>query len=139
MTHSPPRGRRDPCNEAHRRFVLRILLLQELRRVLLCTAANLANHDDTIRLFIFQEDFEAVDEVCAGEWVAADADDKGLAEAGLGGLIDSFVGEGAGAGDDADAATFMDDAGHDADFALALTSMSMIAAEKVDRICILER
>ena len=62
---------------------------------------------------------EAVDEVGSGERVAADADDEGLAEAGLGGLVDGFVCEGSGAGDDADAAALVDVAGHDADLALA--------------------
>ena len=69
---------------------------------------------------VLKEDFEAVDEVRAGEGVAADADDEGLAEAGLRGLVHGFVGEGSGAGDDADAAALVDEAGHDADFALAL-------------------
>ena len=36
----------------------------------------------------------------------------------LRGLVDGFVGEGAGPGDDTDAAPFVDEAWHDADFAL---------------------
>jgi len=36
----------------------------------------------------------------------------------LGGLVDGLVGEGAGAGDDSDAAALVDVSGHDADFAL---------------------
>lgn len=94
-------------------------LLEELGGVLLSGAANLANHDDAVGLLVLDEDLEAVDEVCAAEGVAADADDEGLAEAGLGGLVDGLVGQGAGAGDDADAAALVDEAGHDADLALA--------------------
>ena len=124
MTHPPPRRRRYPCNEAHSRFILGIITLQKLRCVLFRRTSYLAYHDDSVRFFVFQEDFETIDEVCPREWIASDADDEGLAEAGLGGLVDGFVGEGAGAGDDAYAAALVDESGHDADFALTLECVS---------------
>jgi hypothetical protein len=44
----------------------------------------------------------------------------------LGGLVHGFVGEGSRAGDDADAATLVDEAGHDADLALSLREKSLL-------------
>lgn len=46
-------------------------------------------------------------------------DDQALAEADLGGLVDSFVGESSRARNDTNTAALVDEAGHDADFALA--------------------
>lgn len=121
MAHTAAGGSGDAGDEADDGLaaVDGVGLLEELGGVLLGGAANLANHDDAVGLLVLDEDLEAVDEVCAAEGVAADADDEGLAEAGLGGLVDGLVGQGAGAGDDADAAALVDEAGHDADLALA--------------------
>lgn len=121
MTHATAGGSRDTGNEADDGLaaVYGVILLQELGCVLLGGATNLTNHDDTVRLLILEEDVETVDEVGAGEGVTADADDEGLAEAGLGGLVDGLVCQGAGAGDDTDAAALVDEAGHDANLALA--------------------
>lgn len=120
MTHSPARRRTYPSNETHHRLPSGVVLLQILSRVLFGAPSNLANHNDTVRLLVIQEDVQAVDEVCAAERVAADADNEGLAEPRLRGLVHGFVGEGTGAGDDADAAAFVNEAGHDADFAETL-------------------
>ena len=119
MTHPPPRRRRDPSNETHRGLVGRVILPQEIRRVFLRAAANLPDHDDPVCLLVLQEHLQAVDEVRPAEGVAADADHERLPETGLGGLVDGFVGQGSGPGDDADAAPFVDEAWHNADLALA--------------------
>lgn len=121
MAHAAAGGRGDAGDEADDGLaaVDGVGLLEELGGVLLGGTANLANHDDAVRLLILEEDLEAVDEVGAAEGVAADADDEGLAEAGLGGLVDGLVRQGAGARDDADAAALVNEAGHDADLALA--------------------
>lgn len=121
MAHSAAGGSGDAGDEADDGLaaVDGVGLLEELGGVLLGGATNLANHDDAVRLLVLDEDLEAVDEVGAAEGVTADADDEGLAEAGLGGLVDGLVGQGAGAGDNADAAALVDEAGHDADLALA--------------------
>ena len=65
------------------------------------------------------EEAQDVVEVGAGDGVAADADAGGLAVALVGGLLDGFVGQGAGAGDYAYLPRQVDVAGHDADLALA--------------------
>lgn len=119
VPHPPARRCRNSRDEAHSRLVARIVLPQEIRRVLLGRPANLANHDHPVRLLIFQEDFQAINEIRPAERVPPDAHDQRLPEPGLRGLVDGFVGEGSGAGDDADAAAPVDEAGHDADFALA--------------------
>ena len=64
------------------------------------------------------ENFETVDEVGSVEGVAADTDAQGLAEADLGALVHSLVGQSSGPGDDADAALLVDVAGHDSNLAL---------------------
>ncbi len=92
--------------------------LNELGRVFLGRAADLADHDDRLGGGVRQEHFQHVDEFRALDRVAADADSGGLPKAGLGGLEDGFVGEGAGSGDDTDGAGLEDRAGHDADLAL---------------------
>jgi hypothetical protein len=72
-----------------------------------------------VRLGIFVEERENVDEVHSADRVAADADASRLADAEGSELADRLVGEGAGARNDADVARQMDLAGHDADFASA--------------------
>ena len=57
------------------------LVLQELRRVLLGLAADLADHDDRLGLVVGEEQFERVDEIHALDRIAADADRRRLAEA----------------------------------------------------------
>lgn len=124
VTHAPARGRGDTGDERDDGLLLLLVgLAEEVRGILLGGTADLANHDDTVGLGVLEEDLEAVDEVGAAEGVTADADDEGLAEAGLGGLVDGLVGEGAGAGDDTDAAALVNETGHDADLALTLGSV----------------
>jgi hypothetical protein len=120
VSHSPTRRRRDTSDEADNGLVGGVVLLQEVCGVLLSRATDLANHDDAVRLLILQEDLQTVNEVGSGEGVTANADDERLTKAGLGGLVDGFVGEGSRAGDDTDAAALVDEAWHDSDFALAL-------------------
>ena len=65
--------------------------------------------------------------------VAADPDAGGLAKTGLSGLPDRFVGQGAGAGDDADLAGQVDMAGHDAHLAAAGSDHARtVGADQID-------
>lgn len=123
VTHSPAGGRRDTGDEADNGLVGGVVLLQELGGVLLSGTTNLSDHDDTICLAVLEEDLQAVDEVGSREGVTADTDDERLTKAGLGGLVDSLVGEGSGTGDDTDATALVDEARHDTDLALALGIM----------------
>ena len=82
-------------------------------------AADFADHDDALGLRVGLEGGEDVHEAGAVNRVAADTDAGGLAEADAGGLVHGFVGECAGAGDDADHAGLVNVAGHDAHFAFA--------------------
>lgn len=94
------------------------MLSQVLGGLLLGNTANLSDHDDSLGLGIFKEHFQAVDEVGAIEGIASDADAQSLAEADLGGLVDSLVGQGAGTRDDSDDSLLVNVSGHDANFAL---------------------
>lgn len=121
VAHTTSWRRRDTSNEAHHRLtsIDNVVLAQEVGGILLSRATNLTNHDDAVGLGVVEEDLEAVDEVGAGEGVTTNADNERLAQTGLGGLVDGLVGQSAGTGDDADAAALVDEAGHDADLALA--------------------
>src|SRR5690606_31783746 len=115
----PPRRRGAPGDEAGDGLLPPLLRLvgQELRRVLLGRAADLADHDDRLRLVVAQEELERVDELGALDRVAADADAGGLAEPRRGRLPDRLVGQRARARDDADMPAPVDMARHDADLA----------------------
>src|SRR5262249_2105799 len=95
------------------------LVLQELRGVLLGRAADLADHHDRLGPGVGQKHLEDRDEFGALHWVAAYADGSGLAEILATRLKHGFVGEGAGARDDANLAGLEDVAGHNADLAFA--------------------
>ena len=82
-------------------------------------AADFTDEDDAVRLGVGVEEFDDVEVVGAVDRVAADADAGGLADVFGGELEDGFVGERAGAGDDADVAFFVNVAGGDADAAAA--------------------
>ena len=74
------------------------------RRLLLLVAADLADHDDVLGLRVGLELLEHVDERRADDRVAADADDRRVAEAELRQLVADLVGQRARARDEADGA-----------------------------------
>ena len=121
MAHAAARRRRAAGDEADDRLLAPALRLvgEELRGVFLGAAADLADHDDRLGLVVGEEHLEHVDELGALDRIAADADRGRLAEALVGGLEHRFIGQRAGAADDADAALLEDVAGHDPDLALA--------------------
>ncbi len=103
MTHTPSRGSSAPSNEADNGLgVLTglVVLLKVLSSLLLHTATNLANNNDTLRAGVVEEQFDDVDVLRAREGVTADADDERLAETNASRLCDGLVCERAGTGDD---------------------------------------
>ena len=99
---------------------LRHLRRDELGRLLLGRAADLADHHDGLGLGVGLERLQAVDEGRARDRVAADAHAGRDADALELQLVQRLVGQGAGAADDADRTTGLGDlAGGDADVALA--------------------
>ncbi len=81
-------------------------------------SADFTDHDDGVGIGIFVEHTDGIGLGGAVDRVSANADASGLAVASAGELPDGFVREGTGAGDDANAAGFVNVSGHDADFAL---------------------
>lgn len=71
--------------------IRKVVFGQELGRLLLSIAADLANHHDALGVVILQENVQAVDEVGSIERIAANANAQSLAKTGLGGLVDSLV------------------------------------------------
>lgn len=120
VAHSSAWRSTDTSNEADGRLVGLVLALEESSGVFLGATADFTDHDDSVGLLVLKEDTEAVNEVGSGEGVTADTDNKRLAKAGLGGLVDGFIGEGTGSGNNTDAASLVDEARHDTDFALSL-------------------
>ena len=76
MAHAATRRRRLSGNEPD--DGLRYVALHELRRLLLIRATDLPDHDDGGRLGIGFEGSQTMDEVCADERIAADADARRL-------------------------------------------------------------
>jgi hypothetical protein len=83
---------------------LRHVLRDELGRLFLGRAADLAAHHDQLGLRVLLEERDDVDEARTRDGVAADADDARVAEAASRELVADLVGERAGAADDADVA-----------------------------------
>ena len=98
---------------------LRHVLADEGRGLLLLVAADLADHDDQLGLRVVLELREHVDERRADDGVAADADDRRVAEPELGQLVADLVRERARARDEADRALAEDLGGDDPDVRLA--------------------
>ena len=73
-------------------------------RLLLLVAADLADHDDHLRLVVCLEAAEDVDEGRADDRIAADADDRRVPEPALRQLVADLVRERPGAADEADPA-----------------------------------
>jgi len=120
VTHSPAWRRRDTSNEADNWLASSVVLLQEVGSILLGRTTNLTNHDDSVRLFVLEENLQAVDEVGSREGITADSDDERLSKTGLSGLVDGFVGESTGTRNNADATALVDEARHDTDLTLTL-------------------
>ena len=97
-----PAGASKPAMYATTGFVH--VLVDVARRLLLLVAADLADHHDELGLGIGLELLEHVDEARADDRVAADADDRRVADAGLGELVADLVRQRARARDEPDRA-----------------------------------
>ena len=95
------------------------VLGDELGGLLLGVAADLAAHHDQLGLGVVLEEPDHVDEARARDRVAADADDRRVAEAALGQLVADLVGQRARARDDADVALLEERRRDDPDVGLA--------------------
>src|SRR5215813_5965967 len=89
------------------------------RRGFFRVAADFTDHDDGMRLGIVVEQLDGIEERCADNRIAADADTRGLANAEARELIHSFVRERPAAADNANVAGLVNSSRHDADFAFA--------------------
>src|SRR5262245_42941144 len=121
VPHAAAGRRRAPGDEADHRLLAAApgLVLEELRRVLLGRAADLADHDDRFSCLVGEQHLQHLDELGALPRVAADADRGGLAEPLARGLEHRLIGQGARARHDADLPGLEDRGWHDADLALA--------------------
>src|SRR6516165_2881328 len=116
MAHSPARRSRAAGDKPDDRL-LRPRGLQKIGARLLGAAADFADHDDRLGLVVGEKHLEDLDEVRAVDRVAADPDTARLPQANRRRLGDGFIGQGAGARDDADLPAPVDVPGHDADLA----------------------
>src|SRR5579872_7095533 len=117
VAHTAPGRCSLPGNETDHRLAHACL---DIRcRGLLGIAADLADHDDRVRVVILIEHANRVDEVGPDNRIAADADTCRLADAESRQLAYGFVGQRAGARHNADVSFEMNVARHDSDLALA--------------------
>eukprot|EP00043_Microstomoeca_roanoka_P023704 m.259179 g.259179 ORF g.259179 m.259179 type:complete len:275 (-) comp34239_c0_seq1:1149-1973(-) len=119
MAHATARRGGAPGDETGGRLVAAffLLILQELGRFFLGRAADLADHDDRLRLVVVEEHVQHVDMLGTLDRVAADADCGRLAQAHVRGLLDGFVGQRARPRHHTDRPALVDMTGHDADLA----------------------
>lgn len=117
MAHALARRRLTSCDKGGDRLV-RHVLLDPLRRVLLGCAADLADDEDGVGVGVVLKELERVDEVRALDGVAADTDGGRLADARVRELERRLVGEGSGARDESDVAGLADGARCDAELRL---------------------
>ncbi len=136
VAHALAGRRRDAGDVGDHR--LADVAVDELGRRLLVAAADLADHDDALRLRVVLEQAQHVDEVHAAHRVAADADAGALAEAEARGLEHRLVGQRAGARHDADPAGLVDEARHDADLGLARRDYARAVRADEARVVALE-
>jgi hypothetical protein len=112
-----------PCRGSHTSDVgnnwLGHVCLDVGSRFFFSRTADLTDHHDRFGLRVFLEQLQDVDEVRAWDRVTADAYAGRLTETGVSGLLHSFVGQGAGTGNDAYFAWQVNVTWHDADFAFA--------------------
>ena len=114
VAHASPRWSSDTGDESDNRF-LGLALLDELCRVFFGRTTDLPDHDNRLGLRIGEKQLEAIDEICAVDRIAADADAGRLAKPDRRGLGYGLIGQRAGARDDTDATAFMNMPRHDAD------------------------
>ena len=117
LTHPPTRRSSHTSNESDDRLTRVAIIRPPLGRILLGAAADLADHDDPVRLRIVAEFHQTIDEVRPVERIAADPDARRLAQSGDGRLMHGLVRERAGTGHHPDSALRVDIPGHDPDFA----------------------
>src|SRR5438445_1807778 len=116
MTHAASGRRSLSGDEANHR--LAHASPNEFRGLLLGIAADLADHDDGMRIGIIVEEAHGIQKRCADDGIAANANAGGLSYAQVHELADGFVGQRAAAADHSNVAHAVNLSGHDADFAL---------------------
>src|SRR5690606_4865163 len=94
------------------------VFFDELSGLDLRVATDFADHDDGFRVGIFFKQRQQIDVSAADDRVATDADTGRLAEAYRGRLVNGFVGQSTGLGDDTDLTGLVNVTWHDADLAL---------------------
>src|SRR5213593_4825124 len=118
MAHALPRRGGAPADEADDRLA-EIPADHGLGGGLLVAAADLADHDHGAGRRVFLEQAQHLAERQPEDWIATDANGRGLPHAGLTQALDHFVGQRAAARHDADGALPIDVVRDDADLRLA--------------------
>ena len=82
-------------------------------------AADFADHHDGMRFGIFIEELDRIEMSRANDWIAADADARGLSDAELRQLMHSLICQCSAAAHDADVSLLVNPSGHDAHLAFS--------------------
>src|SRR5437016_6480811 len=102
MAHAPSWRRRCARNEAGYRLLA--VVFDPFRSFFFRRPANLANHDDAMRVGIVVEQFDHVQVRSAVHWIPPDTDATGLADAAAGKLPHGLIRQRPAARDNADVA-----------------------------------
>ena len=94
VTHASTRGRCCSSNKSHDGLIGVTVLLEPFGRLFFGGSSNFSNHNDTFRLGVVGETFQAINKVGTIEWVAANTYTCRLAQTSDGRLPDRLVGEG---------------------------------------------
>src|SRR5687767_3924396 len=118
MTHAATGRRRGACDKRGDR--LPAIGFDPFSCLFLSRAADLANHDDAVRIRIVIEHSDHIEMRRPVDWIAANANASGLTNTALGKLPDRLVGQRAAPRDNADVAALMNVAGGNPDPATAM-------------------
>ena len=119
----------------------RIVLSEIFGCALFSPTTDFSNQNDSLRLGIIEEDFQAVDKVGAVEGVSSDTNAQRLAKTHLSCLVHGLVGEGSRPRNNTHAALLVDMAGHDTNLALQNETLIRIyvSMDEKRRPCYLPR
>ena len=117
MSHAAARRRCLAGDESDDRLLH--MLFDVFSRNFFCVAADFADHHDRVRVGIVVEHANRIEKAGADDWIAANADARGLPDPKLRQLADGFIGERAAAADDANISLLVNRCGHDAHLAFS--------------------
>ncbi len=118
MSHASARRSTGSGDETDNGLVAVTELLEPLGGVFLSLTADLADHDDALRLRVIGEALEAVNEIGAVERISSNTDTGSLTKTNISGLSNSLVSQGSRSGNNSNLSSLVDVSRHNTNLAL---------------------